>query len=266
MVTDTEGIVLRQVRTVGGRRMILLFSRKFGKINVGTSINEGGKNKSALAVRPFTSGRYELFKSRESYNLNNGQTLRSFYGIGENLDKYMAASYVLELTEKLLPEEMAQPRLYQLLLSFLEEMEIREKKHGTLVMAYLVKALDILGNMPCLDKCACCGAEGEQAGSHLRYFSVEEGGMVCESCAAEIRKEAGRALIYKTNSGIVDILKYFQKHPLSDFRRLALEEKAQAELQQILRQYLAWHLDIRELKSETFFIEDLNGHMNKGGK
>ena len=131
MITDTEGIVLRQVRTVGGRRMILLFSRKFGKINVGTSINEGGKNKSALAVRPFTNGRYELFKGRESYNLNSGQVLQSFYRIGEDLDKYMAASYVLELTEKLLPEEMAQPRLYQLLLDFLEEMEQREKKHGT---------------------------------------------------------------------------------------------------------------------------------------
>ena len=54
MITDTEGIVLRQTKTVAGRRMILLFSRKFGKISVGTSAAEGGKNKSALAARPFT--------------------------------------------------------------------------------------------------------------------------------------------------------------------------------------------------------------------
>ena len=272
MITDTEGIVLRQVRTVGGRRMILLFSRKFGKINVGTSINEGGKNKSALAVRPFTNGRYELFKGRESYNLNSGQVLQSFYRIGEDLDKYMAASYVLELTEKLLPEEMAQPRLYQLLLDFLEEMEQREKKHGTLVMAYIIKALDILGTMPCLDQCAACGCRpestsgaspdsgnGRPAGLHL--FSVEEGGMVCDACGQQLRKENGRALIYDTNFGIVDILKYFQKHPLSDFRRLALEEKTLEKLQHILRQYLAYHLDVKELKSEVFFSENPSGHL-----
>ena len=272
MITDTEGIVLRQVRTVGGRRMILLFSRKFGKINVGTSINEGGKNKSALAVRPFTNGRYELFKGRESYNLNSGQVLQSFYRIGEDLDKYMAASYVLELTEKLLPEEMAQPRLYQLLLDFLAEMEQRGKKHGTLVMAYMVKALDILGTMPCLDQCAACGCKadsgadratdsgsGSPGGLHL--FSVEEGGMICASCGQQLRKENGRALIYEIKFGIVDILKYFQKHPLSDFRRLALEEKTLEMLQRILRQYLAYHLDIKELKSEVFFSENLNGQL-----
>ncbi len=258
MITDTEGIVLRQVRTVGGRRMILLFSQKFGKINVGTSINEGGKNKSALAVRPFTNGRYELFKGRESYNLNSGQVLQSFYRIGEDLDKYMAASYVLELTEKLIPEEMAQPRLYQLLLDFLGEMEQREKKHGTLVMAYLVKALDILGTMPCLNQCTACGCSGSE---HLHLFSVEEGGMLCDACGQQLRKENGRALIYEINFGIVDILKYFQKHPLSDFRRLALEEKTLEKLQHILRQYLAYHLDVKELKSEGFFSENPSGQL-----
>ena len=106
MVTDTEAIVLRQVKTLNGRRMLLLFSRKFGKISVGTSITEGGKNKSALAVRPFTYGRYELFKGRDSYSLNSGQVIESFYSLGEDLDKYMAGSYVLELTEKLLADDL----------------------------------------------------------------------------------------------------------------------------------------------------------------
>ena len=69
MITDTEGIVLRQVKAPGGRRMITLFSQKFGKISVGTSLNEGGRTKAALAVRAFSYGRYELFKNRESYNL-----------------------------------------------------------------------------------------------------------------------------------------------------------------------------------------------------
>ncbi len=257
MVTDTEAIVLRQTRTVGGRRMILLFSRKFGKISVGTSLNEGGKNKSALAVRPFTNGRYELFKGRESYNLNNGQVLRSFYKIGEDLDKYMAASYVLELTEKILPDEMAQPRLYNLLLEFMEELELREKKHETLVMAYMIKALDILGSMPQMKMCCCCGRETDAGGSPLKLFSVAEGGMICRSCAENLRSEGNRTLIYEANFAIVDILGYFQKHPLSAFRKLALEEGTLEKLQRIMKQYLAYHLDVKELKSEGFFRDGL---------
>ena len=36
MITDTEGIILKQVKTVNGRTMLVMFSRKFGKISVGT--------------------------------------------------------------------------------------------------------------------------------------------------------------------------------------------------------------------------------------
>ena len=82
MLTDTEGIVLRQVKTSYGRRMVLLFSKKYGKISAGTSIAEKGRNRSSLALRPFTYGRYEMFKNRESYNINSADVIRSYYGIG----------------------------------------------------------------------------------------------------------------------------------------------------------------------------------------
>lgn len=249
MVTDTEAIVLRQVKTLNGRRMLLLFSRKFGKISVGTSLTEGGKNKSALAVRPFTYGRYELFKSRDSYSLNSGQVIRSFYSLGEDLDKYMAGSYVMELTEKLLAEDLPQPRLFALLLEFLENLERRSAKHDTLVMAYMVKALDIMGTMPELDSCCICGRKGAD-----RFFSIPGGGMMCPQCAESAAAESNEPLIYDTNFGIVNILRYFQKEPMSTFEKIALDEEILKKLQAIIKRYMAYHLDVGKLKSEDFFL------------
>ena len=165
----------------------------------------------------------------------------------------MAASYVLELTEKILPDEMPQSRLYNLLLEFMEELEVRQKKHETLVMAYMIKALDILGSMPQIRECACCGTGEER----LNLFSVKEGGMICRKCGENLKEEDSRPLIYEANFAIVDILGYFQKHPLSAFRKLALEEKTLEKLQRIMRQYLAYHLDVKELKSEGFFRDGL---------
>ena len=248
MITDTEAIVLRQVKTLNGRRMLLLFSRKFGKISVGTNITEGGKNKSALAVRPFTYGRYELFKSRDSYSLNSGQVIESFYSLGEDLDKYMAGSYVLELTEKLLADDLPQPRMFALLLDFLNTLEKRSKKHDTLVMAYMVKVLDIMGTMPELDSCCVCGCRGAD-----RFFSVSGGGMICPKCA-QSAAASNEPLIYDTNFGIVNILKYFQKEPMSTFGKIALDEGILKELRAILKSYLAYHLDVGKLKSEDFII------------
>ena len=52
MFTETEGIVLKQVKIAGGRRIVLLFSEKYGKISTGTGLSEKGKGKNALAMRP----------------------------------------------------------------------------------------------------------------------------------------------------------------------------------------------------------------------
>lgn len=262
MVTDTEGIVLRQVKAMGGRRIITLFSKKYGKISVGTSLTEGGRNKTALSVRAFTYGRYELFKNRESYNLNNGQVIKSYYGIGEDIDKYMAASYVLELTEKLLPEEIPQPRIFTLLTEFLECLEKRSKLHETLVIAYIVKILDILGTMPELSVCTSCGEEnpvggdgktGNPKGGEKFFFSIKEGGRICPRCAKVLSSQGDGPLIYTLEIGIIDILKYFQKMPVKAFEKIALDQKVQEKIQKLLKEYISYHLDIRGLKSESFF-------------
>ena len=154
MLTDTEGIVLRQVKTSYGRRMILLFSKKYGKISAGTSIAERGKNKSSLALRPFTYGRYELFKNRDSYNINSADVLKSYYGIGEDVDKYMNGAYVLEFTERVLSEEVPAPAIFNLLIDFFDLLEMRKKGIGTLVLAYQTKVFKYSGVMPQLERCA----------------------------------------------------------------------------------------------------------------
>ena len=96
MITETDGIILKQTRLPDDRRMLVLFTRKFGKISAGTGIRLSGKSKSSLALRVFTHGRYELFFGGRSCNINAAETLNSYFKIGEDVDKYMMASYVLE--------------------------------------------------------------------------------------------------------------------------------------------------------------------------
>ncbi len=250
MVTDTEGIILKQVKTVNGRTMLVMFSRKFGKISVGTTLTGAGKNKSALATKAFTYGEYELFKGRDAYNLNSGRVIKSYFDIGDDLDKYMAASYVLELTDKLLMEEDPQPKLFADLAGFMEAIEKRSKKTDTLVLAYIVKALDSTGTMPELDACACCGRpRGNQRASR---FSTEDGGILCRDCAEEYNGD--KSLIYQIDFDIINILSYFRKEPFSRFEKLALEDRVSGKLMEILKGYMAYHLDISDLKSEFISI------------
>lgn len=254
MLTDTEGIVLRQIKTSYNRRMIVLFSRKYGKIRAGTSLGEKGKSKSSLALRPFTFGRYELFTNRDSYNINSAEVLRSYYKIGENVDKYMNGAYVLEFTEKVLEENVAQPNVFDLLIDFFALLENRERGIGTLVLAYQTKLLQFTGVFPQLDQCAVCGKpRAENEGD--AFLSIESGGFVCSECASKMAAEEqdnspGNTLIYKDVFGIIDVLRYFAAVPLKKIENLALNEATGRELQRWLREYAAFHLDVSNIKSE----------------
>lgn len=243
MFVNSEGIVLRQVKTAGGKRMILIFTRKYGKISAGSNLNEKGRTKSALSIRPFTLGNYELYKNKDYYNINNGQVEKTFFSIGEDLDKYILTSYVLELTEKLLPEEIPQPRVFSLLLDFLTEMEKRERKHETLVLAYETKLLNALGLFPEIRRCVCCGNE-----NNLTGFSIKDGGMICTRCKSD---KVNESLILSPVFDIIGVLDYFNKKPLEAFAKIALDDDTAKGLMDIYREYLAYHLDIRDLKSDS---------------
>lgn len=251
MITDTEGIVLKQTKAAYGRRMILLFSKKYGKISVGTSISEKGRNKSALAVRPFTYGRYELYKNRESFNLNTADVIKSYYKIGEDVDKYMNSSYVLEFTDKILEEGQPSQGMFNLILDYFEVIENRQKSHGTVVLGYQVKALKIMGVLPDLHNCICCGSQISRENPPVQ-IDIENGGLICSKCGSEIGNTGRDLLLYSVDFGIVNILRYFADHSLKDLEGLALEEPVRERLQTVIKRYAEFHLDIGELKSEGF--------------
>ncbi len=257
MYTDTEGIVLRQTKTLDGRRMITLLSPKYGKIGAGTSITEKGKGKTALALRPFTYGRYELFKSRDSFSINGAETKKSFYRIGEDVEKYMAAVYALELTEKVTQENQNSQGIFNLLLDFLQTIEKRKAKFETPLLSYQTNILKLTGTFPRLSECVICGNPVDESAENVG-FSVPEGGVVCESCmkGANCTGNSDKdGLIYRIDSIIIRVLKYFSTHSIAALEKLALEEKIEKRLGSMIRDYLSYHLDVGDLKSEGFFRE-----------
>lgn len=245
MVTESEGLILRQTRITRGRRMIVLFSKKYGKISAGSNLNEKGRSRSALAMRPFTHGRYELYKKGTFFNINGAETIESHYRIGEDIDKYLYASYCLELTDQMLGEGEPAPGLFHLTCDLLTAMEHRSRKYMTLVLAYEIKALKQLGLLPELDQCISCGKEKPPAA-----FSISGGGILCSDCRREAEKSQAGSLIYDIDFGIVNVLKYFLGHPLERLEKLALNDNNSQTIRFLLREYLRYHMQIDTLKSE----------------
>lgn len=249
MYAETEGIILKQIKAVNGRRMALLFSKKYGKISVAAGANDKVGSRFALALRPFTHARYELFKNREVYNIKAAEVVKVYFGIGEDVEKYMCASFALEFAEKLLPEGIPSVELFRLLLDFFDIIETRKKKHMTIVMAYQLKAIQIMGLAPETDRCVRCGAKED-----LKFFDVKEGGTLCGGCRNYISGSDNEALIYDLDFDIINVLSYFLGNNLKSLEHIALDEKILARLRVIIKEYRTYHLGIKELKSEDFLM------------
>jgi DNA repair protein RecO (recombination protein O) len=109
---DCQGIVVKQTKTLKNRRMILLITDLYGKISAGTSTSERGKGKSALALRPFTLGRYRLSRRGSYINIVEGEAIHSYYDFASDYDKFVEASLILEWTGKIIPEDLPSPEIF----------------------------------------------------------------------------------------------------------------------------------------------------------
>ena len=228
--------------------MIVLFTKQYGKLSAGTSVNEKSRSKAALALRPFTYAEYDIFKGREAYSINSAQVNKSFYSIGEDIDRFMNASAFIEYLDKVLEEGVPAPKLFDLSLDFLQS--VSECRHGTdtLLYAFIVKTFRMLGVAPELSCCVNCGKTPEKFGEGFRMFSVSGGGIVCPECAGEEKREPG-SLIYTPDFDIIDMLRYFESKPLKTFEKVDLRPEVRNEVREILSGYTERYLGVDVLRS-----------------
>jgi DNA repair protein RecO (recombination protein O) len=215
MIFECEGIVLRQTKALKGRRLISIFTDGYGKVSAGTNLSEKSKSRSALAVRPFTRGRYTLKRERSFINIQSAETVKSYYSLGDDYAKFTNASLVLEFAGRMLPEDAPAPELYAETLKFLDLLDGRKRAHGTLTAAWLVKALDYAGVLP----------EPENFGSDK--------------------------LLSALGFDTLEALTYLGGNPLEKMAALALDDEIARALIRTLLRYAERHIDIGNLKSEA---------------
>ncbi|MDR1778844.1 MAG: DNA repair protein RecO [Clostridiales Family XIII bacterium] len=211
---ECEGLVFRRTQAVKGRSVLLLFTDQCGKISAGTSISERGKGRSALAVRRFTRGRYQLTENRGRWNVRGAEAVHAYLALAEDYDRYQAASLALEFTEKMLPEDVPEPEIYRLLVEYLGILEERKQDYDTVSSAYFLKAFQALGVLPAPEN-----------------FHSD-------------------ALLSALDFVTIDTIIYIRDNPLCAMRNLTLPSEKSAKLLRLLLRYGAAQFDIGPLKSD----------------
>ncbi|MCB9757246.1 MAG: DNA repair protein RecO [Candidatus Omnitrophica bacterium] len=244
MILKTEGIVLKTFDLRETSRIAIFFTKEYGKVGgVLKGIRKDHK-KFGSSVDRFSVNDIVYYQYRNSdLHLISHCDLKSYYyPIRQDLKKSLAASYILELVNLIMPSEEKNVKIYRLMLDFLESLQSVESRDSSLLVHFFqIKVLSLSGFKPHLDTCLKC----KKTIIEKARFSLREGGLVCWDCAA------GDSTLELLSPGAVSSIIYAESHEWPICLRLKLTESVQKELKYVLNNFLVFHLG-RKIKSAKY--------------
>src|SRR5699024_3331908 len=128
-------------------------------------------------TQPFIHGEFLIYMNPKGLStIQQGDVIDSLRSIREDIIKTACASYISELTDKLMDTYQPDYYIYD---QFLQSMEwiSADKEIEIAVMMYELKLFKKGGFAPVVDQCARCGDHNP-----LTAFSITEGGLLCHQC------------------------------------------------------------------------------------
>lgn len=137
-----EGLILKRANFGEADRMLTILTKNLGKISVVARGVRKITSRRAGNVELLNLVKIGLFQSK-GYTLTEAESLETFPRIKSNLAVSTAAFHILELANKLLPENDPNFQAYDLIIATLKKIE--DNPRQLLLRAFEIKFLDILG-------------------------------------------------------------------------------------------------------------------------
>jgi DNA repair protein RecO (recombination protein O) len=231
----TEGVILRRKDFGESDRILVLFTKKLGRVSV---IAKGSRKPSSKL-----SGHLELFmrtsflisRGRNLHIVTQAESIAEYEGLRQDLNGVGIGSYVIELIDAVTYEEGSNLELYDLLVSTLELLNAGEDPDIT-IRYFELKTLALVGFRPELFYCVECG---KKIIEQDQFLSGELGGVVCPDCArgiqgSKLRPIASRSLKY---------LRHIQRSEIENLLKLNIAAQIRDDLTSSLQYYLAHTLE-----------------------
>ena len=231
---ETDAIVLNTFNIKEKSKILKVFSRKFGKIDIIYS-NKNPLQEKTNILDIFSEIYININISNDYIYLLDYEIINSFYRLRNQNMNILYSNLIFDLIDLAFPMYYTDVKIYDLTIKFLETIENKKNKYF-LVLAYILKFLAFLGYRLNFNNCNNCGNNNDDS----YYYSIEMGGIICNNC------KTGYNLmrLSKYQAKILNCLMY------STFENISDEEYSdQNFLLGILVDTFKNILDISEIKS-----------------
>jgi DNA repair protein RecO (recombination protein O) len=201
-----EGVVLRTIKLGETDRIVTVLTQGHGKIRaVAKGVRKPGSRFGAR-LEPTSLVAFQCYRGRELDVVTQVETIAAHRPLREHYGCLTHAVSMLEIVDQVAPEREPNPELYQMLVGALRTLT--ERPSPIVSTAFFWKVLSLEGFQPLLDACARCA---DETGPFVA-FDLDEGGVLCESCA----RLGGRRVDPAALAVIDDVVNGRLRHVLAD--------------------------------------------------
>jgi DNA repair protein RecO (recombination protein O) len=243
----TNAIVIRSTHYGESDKIVTFFTQDFGKVKGIAKGARRSRKRFQNALGLFSHLRL-IFFDRESMGLVRAEgcdILHAFPKIREDLKKIFYGNYYLELVNEMAGEREANQEAFDLLLSFLLNLEAGEAQEEQLRM-FEIRMLSLFGYRPNMKRCDLCkkGWEDLKEAPSL-FFSPEKGALVCEGCSKTLNH------LIPLSLGTARLIERISQMELGNIHRLRFTPQALSESREVLPKFITYQLgkELRSLKA-----------------
>ncbi len=242
MIIKTEGIVLKHFDFRETSRIVTFFTKDHGKMKgilkgIRKDHRKFGSQADKFSVNDIV---YYQYRNSDLHLVSQCDLKSFFFKIRKDLKKTLAASYILELVDYIMPPEEKNEDVYRLMNDYLTSLELA-LDISKLVHIFQIKILLFSGFRPYLDSCLECGQKIKEKAR----FNLHKGGLMCDRCHMPQHEST---LI--SHGAIASIL-HIEKSSWEYCLRLTFTDAIKKELKYILNNFLVFHLE-RHVKSARY--------------
>lgn len=237
MIEKDTGFILRRYNFRETSIIADIYTRRYGKI---AGIFKGfytSKREFSSTLDIPTLNELIFYPKKSDVWLVSFAELISDYGyLRGRLGKMKVARACLNLVNTAMPVWDKNQDVFLLLKDTLAFLENNDEYK--ILSVFLIKFLTFSGFRPQFNRCLKCSADL----SENFYFSVLRGGLVCESCSKAFSD------IQRISPDAISSMFYVQQNDFAMACRIKFSHGCGKEILHILRQFLAYHMEIDCLK------------------
>ena len=183
MKFSTDGLIIKTNDIGENDRSVVVLTRDRGLVNafVSSARKPGGKNTAATAL--LTYSHFSFTEKGETCRITESETLKVFFDLRADIEKYSLAQYLCELLRVIVPYGAEEEDYLRIALNSLYFLDSGKKDIYTVKAVTEMRLMAVSGFTPDLIGCNNCGTDQ----TFPLYLDAEGGEMLCAECFKKVK-------------------------------------------------------------------------------